>query len=858
MKTRRKFRDHKAPSMGKSVRALAKQGRAGDTEVAHLTPGEVVVPKRVWQADPGLRQQAAAAMAQAGLDPAQYVVGHPNNSRNPATGAREFADLVYQNGTYTWVNGTPGQAPQPEPASDPQPNAMSAAAPQDNRNWGSTANQDVNRQLAQQTGFSGDFGGGGFNQYMATASDAQRQAAENVLRNAGQSNRIMDWGAGAPQDDGSANNYGSPMASGDQSWGSNPDNYQVNQQLAQQTGYTGNFGGGGFNDWISTQPYATQQQAANILAQNNQPERIGNWGGNGFLNESPYINGTVPVGYVAPPPPPESGPTQPLGQGFNTFDFGTGQDQIKNFQAYFNQYGQVPVASGFTPENNSSFGIYDPRPNYGGAWDPTYTMLANLTPEQWTGLSTAFGLDPNGRDTWLALENYLGQRTIDYGGPVYANGSYQGLANPQGREVLSPLERGYVTLGSGPNTVNVSLEDLISGKYNANAVDLALSAGYDPNGLEGTMNTLDASRQIMSGLPQLRTTPWNSAEFNQLRKPLEQAVPGFNAQVANRIGRQQSQGRSIPSGNTIGPTDLGQVLAGVSTTPITTGGAATGTPTGTPNAMSAGTTNAGQSILGALDYSNNSPGWDRGSELLSAPGGFSIWRHPDGTIYHSDANGEWVLEPAGNGLYWDTMYGAYRNQSGAFVNADGSVIVTPYSEKYYSTTGTSDPWRLWGSSGANARLGTYAGVDLTTLRDGNNTPITGNYGRTPTTPTGGGVPTTPVNTGGNTGGNQQTGGTNTNGTTTTGTGLTPGTTNPYSLPINFFFGMPTSGTGTDTGTTQQQSTVDPLSWLSLLNLGYGSSTYGYPTYQSADPGEGGINYVQPNSQTVEFRSPFTY
>jgi len=38
MKTRRKFRDHKAPSMGKSVRALAKQGRAGDTEVAHLTP----------------------------------------------------------------------------------------------------------------------------------------------------------------------------------------------------------------------------------------------------------------------------------------------------------------------------------------------------------------------------------------------------------------------------------------------------------------------------------------------------------------------------------------------------------------------------------------------------------------------------------------------------------------------------------------------------------------------------------------------------------------------------------------------------------------------------------------------------
>ena len=192
-------------------------------------------------------------------------------------------------------------------------------------------------------------------------------------------------------------------------------------------------------------------------------------------------------------------------------------------------------------------------------------------------------------------------------------------------------------------------------------------------------------------------------------------------------------------------------------------------------------------------------------------------------------------------------------------------------------------------------MGPYAGVNLGSLNDGNNTPIVGTYGGGTPTPisatfggkdivtdirgdpwatsiynratggTGGpaggpggyasgGVSTAPVNTGTNTG---------TNGQTTSGLGLTPGTLNPYSMPlgyggINLFLGgMPTTGTNTGTQ-TQQQSYVDPLSWLSLLNLGYGQSTYGYPTYQSADPGQSGINYVRPNSQTVEFRSPFTY
>ena len=78
------------------------------------------------------------------------------------------------------------------------------------------------------------------------------------------------------------------------------------------------------------------------------------------------------------------------------------------------------------------------------------------------------------------------------------------------------------------------------------------------------------------------------------------------------------------------------------------------------------------------------------------------------------------------------------------------------------------------------------------------------------------------------------------------------------MPINFFLGNGGTNTGTNTQAPTQQQ-YDPYSWLSLLNLGYGSSTYGQPTYTSADPNQaGGINYVQPNSQNVEFRTPFAY
>jgi len=69
---------------------LALQGRRGDTKVAHVTPGEVVIPARLQT--PELLAALRAAAKQAGIDPARLVVGSDHNSVNPGTGQAEFYD----------------------------------------------------------------------------------------------------------------------------------------------------------------------------------------------------------------------------------------------------------------------------------------------------------------------------------------------------------------------------------------------------------------------------------------------------------------------------------------------------------------------------------------------------------------------------------------------------------------------------------------------------------------------------------------------------------------------------------------------------------------------------------------------
>lgn len=407
-KTTAKKRKPAPRKPGRSLDALAEMGRFGDSEVGHLTPGEVVVPKRVMQNDPALRHHASMAMARAGFDPDQYVVGHPRNSRNPETGAREFAAQMVSdpiNGTYWYDPSTgstsftnPGQ--QQEAPNDPNasgssrtPNAMSAGQ----RNWGSQPNQQVNQQLAQATGFSGDFGSGGFSSYMAGATPEQQAAAANVLNSAGQGNRI-DWNTGltAPVDEpNDPNASGGPKTpgtiygasnNGNRNWGAAP-NAQANQGLANLTGYTGDFGGGAFNNWLYSQPNRNEleSQVGQYLFANGQADRANMyaWDRNG----NGAVEGTEAAGVID--------------NGDGTYVFPGG-------------YERGRAIDPFTPGKN----IYQINPNIPGAppayeWGtaPDGMMPAGAWPETMMdpirGTTTYWSAPPPGADGQWNNSNFL-------------------------------------------------------------------------------------------------------------------------------------------------------------------------------------------------------------------------------------------------------------------------------------------------------------------------------------------------------------------------------------------------------------------------------------------------------------------
>ncbi len=68
---------------------IAKQGRRGDTMVAHVTKGETIVPKPVLDKNPDLVMHIAHAIRNAGANPDHYTVGK-DMSINPDTGHPEF------------------------------------------------------------------------------------------------------------------------------------------------------------------------------------------------------------------------------------------------------------------------------------------------------------------------------------------------------------------------------------------------------------------------------------------------------------------------------------------------------------------------------------------------------------------------------------------------------------------------------------------------------------------------------------------------------------------------------------------------------------------------------------------------
>jgi hypothetical protein len=74
------------------AKVLALQGRGGDTAVAHLAEGELVLPKELQTKDVvSAVQQAALSL---GIDINRFIVGRSTNSVNPLTSTIEFGKRV--------------------------------------------------------------------------------------------------------------------------------------------------------------------------------------------------------------------------------------------------------------------------------------------------------------------------------------------------------------------------------------------------------------------------------------------------------------------------------------------------------------------------------------------------------------------------------------------------------------------------------------------------------------------------------------------------------------------------------------------------------------------------------------------
>ena len=78
--------------MNEGIMALASQGRYGDQMIAHVAPGEVILPKKLV-ADPELKKQLEELYEKFGVSLDQYTVGNDANSINPNTGIMEFGFL---------------------------------------------------------------------------------------------------------------------------------------------------------------------------------------------------------------------------------------------------------------------------------------------------------------------------------------------------------------------------------------------------------------------------------------------------------------------------------------------------------------------------------------------------------------------------------------------------------------------------------------------------------------------------------------------------------------------------------------------------------------------------------------------
>lgn len=102
--------------MQAQARSLARRGRGGDTEVGHLTRGEVVVPADVL-GQPGVKDRLLFGFSRARMPMGRYTVGGRDDSRNPRTGMREYRGGGAE-GTGEGGGGQGGEGPGAEDPSE--------------------------------------------------------------------------------------------------------------------------------------------------------------------------------------------------------------------------------------------------------------------------------------------------------------------------------------------------------------------------------------------------------------------------------------------------------------------------------------------------------------------------------------------------------------------------------------------------------------------------------------------------------------------------------------------------------------------------------------------------------------------
>ena len=76
--------------MAKDVERLSQYSRGDDRNLAHVAPGDTIIPPELMRANPAFADMVMQILADAGIDPAKRVVDSGAARRNPVTGAQEF------------------------------------------------------------------------------------------------------------------------------------------------------------------------------------------------------------------------------------------------------------------------------------------------------------------------------------------------------------------------------------------------------------------------------------------------------------------------------------------------------------------------------------------------------------------------------------------------------------------------------------------------------------------------------------------------------------------------------------------------------------------------------------------------